>query len=246
MWRLGDLSCPGLDVSMEQTEFLELQLASVGNTFYKHAEYDFVEYINLVIIYIHVEYIRNTYGTYVLIRVKKRRKYAHHGKVEVSMSKDFAAIIKPNILYEYYFLPLLVLRREDDLLLGVVDEPMSTSCFSQPTSFCPKPLGGVVCHPVGPALGNSLMETGKGRPCPTPLRRLIRAPEPPGSVSAKKPREVFVAEDVSPSCFFNSSPVARNPLVGRPVKSILPHIVKGQQSGTRQKKGKSSLHTRTV
>ena len=38
-------------------------------------------------------------------------------------------------------------------------------------------------------------------------------------------------------------PVARNPLVGRPVKSILPHIVKGQQSGTRQKKGKSSLHT---
>ena len=87
------------------------------------------------------------------------------------------------------------------------------------------------------------METGKGRPCPTPLRRLIRAPEPPGSVSAKKPREVFVAEDVSPSCFFNSSPVARNPLVGRPVKSILPHIVKGQQSGTRQKKGKSSLHT---
>ena len=50
MRRLGDLSCPGLDVSMEQTEFLELQLASVGNAFYKHAEYDFVEYINLVII----------------------------------------------------------------------------------------------------------------------------------------------------------------------------------------------------
>ena len=99
-----------------------------------------------------------------------------------------------------------------------------------------------MCHPVGPALGNSLMETGKGRPCPTPLRRLIRAPEPPGSVSAKNPREVFVA-DVSPSCFFNSLPVARNPLVGRPVKSILPHIVKGQQSGTRLKKGKSSLHT---
>ena len=71
MRRLGDLSCPGLDVSMEQTEFLELQLASVGNTFYKHAEYDFVEYINLVIIYIHVEYIRNTYGTDVLTRVKK-------------------------------------------------------------------------------------------------------------------------------------------------------------------------------
>ena len=38
MRRLGDLSCPGLDVSMEQTEFLELQLASVGNMFYKHAE----------------------------------------------------------------------------------------------------------------------------------------------------------------------------------------------------------------
>ena len=93
-----------------------------------------------------------------------------------------------------------------------------------------------MCHPVGPALGNSLMETGKGRPCPTPLRRLIRAPEPPGSVSAKKPRDVFVAEDVSPSCFFNSSPVARNPLVGRPVKSILPHIVKGQHRGTRLEK----------
>ena len=152
MRRLGDLSCPGLDVSMEQTEFLELQLASVGNTFYKHAEYDFVEYINLVIIYIHVEYIRNTHGTYVLI----------------------------SVLFEYYFLPMLVIRRKEDLLLGVVDEPMSTSCFSQPTSFCPKPLGGVVCHPVGPALGNSLMETAKGRPCPTPLRRLIRAPEPPG------------------------------------------------------------------
>ena len=138
---------------------------------------------------------------------------------------------------------MLVIRRKEDLLVGVVDEPMSTSCFSQPTSFCPKPLGGVGCHPVGPALGNSLMETGKGRPCPTPLRRLIRAPEPPGSVSAKKPREVFVAEDVSSSCFFNSSPLARNPLVGRPVKSILPHIVKGQQSGTRLKKGKSGVHT---
>ena len=50
MRRLGDLSCPGLDVSMEQTEFLELQLASVGNLFYKQAEYDFVEYINLVVI----------------------------------------------------------------------------------------------------------------------------------------------------------------------------------------------------
>ena len=146
----------------------------------------------------------------------------------------------PVLLFSKYW---LVIRRKEDLLLGVVDEPMSTSCFSQPTSFCPKPLGGVPCHPVGPALGNSLMETGKGRPCPTPLRRLIRAPEPPGSVSAKKPRDVFVAEDVSPSCFFNSSPVARNPLVGRPVKSILPHIVKGQQSGTRLKKGKSSLHT---
>ena len=50
MRRLGDLSCPGLDVSMEQTEFLELQLASVGNMFYRQVEYDFVEYINLVVI----------------------------------------------------------------------------------------------------------------------------------------------------------------------------------------------------
>lgn len=52
MRRLGDLSCPGLDVSMEQTEFLELQLASVGNMFYQNGEHDFVEYINLLIIYI--------------------------------------------------------------------------------------------------------------------------------------------------------------------------------------------------
>ena len=50
MRRLGDLSCPGLDVSMEQTEFLELQLASVGNMCYRQVEYDFVEYINLVVI----------------------------------------------------------------------------------------------------------------------------------------------------------------------------------------------------
>ena len=56
---------------MEQTEFLELQLASVGNMFYKQAEYDFAEYINLVIIFIYVEYIRSTYGTYVLISRKK-------------------------------------------------------------------------------------------------------------------------------------------------------------------------------
>ena len=101
-----------------------------------------------------------------------------------------------------------------------------------------------VCPPVGPAMAGEFTYGNRQRSTlpHTPLRRLIRAPEPPGSVSAKKPREVFVA-DVSPSCFFNSSPVARNPLVGRPVKSILPHIVKGQQSGTRQKKGKSSLHT---
>ena len=46
----------------------------------------------------------------------------------------------PVLLFSKYW---LVIRRKEDLLLGVVDEPMSTSCFSQPTSFCPKPLGGV-------------------------------------------------------------------------------------------------------
>ena len=52
----------------------------------------------------------------------------------------------PVLLFSKYW---LVIRRKEDLLLGVVDEPMSTSCFSQPTSFCPKPLGWCACVPPG-------------------------------------------------------------------------------------------------
>ena len=82
---------------MSKYVLVRVQLASMGNMFYMHAEYDFVEYINLVIIYIYVGYIRNTYGTYVLISRKKVDNMHIRQEMEVSMSKDFLAIIKPNI-----------------------------------------------------------------------------------------------------------------------------------------------------
>ena len=62
-------------------------------------------------------------------------------KMEASMSKDFLAIIKPNILSAN--VTFCQCWSYGGRKIGVVDEPMSTSCFSQPTSFCPKPLGGV-------------------------------------------------------------------------------------------------------
>ena len=128
----------------------------------------------------------------------------------------------------------------------MVDEPMSTSCFSQPTSFCPKPLGWCACVPPGGTRAGEFTYGNRQRSTlPHTTSKANQGSRATWISVSKEASRGFRGRRRLPLVLLQFFPSGPEPfsIVGHPVKSILPHIVKGQQSGTRQKKGKSSLHT---
>ena len=134
------------------------------------------------------------------------------------------------LLFSKYW---LVIRRKEDLLLGVVDEPMSTSCFSQPTSFCPKPLGWCACVPPGGTRAGEFTYGNRQRSTlPHTASKANQGSRATWISVSKEASRGFRGRRRLPLVLLQFFPSGPEPfsIVGHPVKSILPHIVKGQQS----------------